>query len=84
MQRALLNFDHAGKGSYAIHFLEADCRTLIGNQTRRFTLANRDTLRAFVLRCNPECLADFDRSLDTWHRGSIFVNLSAEQYSRLY
>jgi hypothetical protein len=40
-------------------------------------------LRAFVVRCNPEDLAEFDRSVRAWSRGSNYVRLTDEQYSNL-
>jgi hypothetical protein len=76
-----MNFDH--REYWSVHFIEADCRTLIGPKTRYFHFATDDGLRAFVIRCNVEDLANFEHSLRAWGRGSNYVNLTDEQYERL-
>ena len=82
MPRALMNFGHRGFG-WSAHFIEADCRTLIGPQTRFYRIATVDGLRAFVIRCNVEDLAKFEHSLRAWGRGSNYVNLTDEQYAKV-
>jgi hypothetical protein len=81
MPRVLLNFDH--REYWWVHFIEADCRTLIGPKTRYYHFATDDGLRAFVIRCNVENLENFEHSLRAWGRGSKYVNLTDEQYAKL-
>ena len=61
------------------------CRTTIGSKTRYFTFTTLDELRAFVIRCHPEgaSLEEFDNDVRRWARGSIYANLTTEQYARL-
>jgi len=80
--RVLLNFQHYAD-TWSVHFIEADCQTLIGSRTRYFHFPTLEVLRAFVLRCNPEDIADFDPSVRAWARGSNFVRLTDEQYGKL-
>ena len=82
MRRVLMNFDHCDYG-WRVHFIEADCRTLIGAKTRYYRIATPDDLRAFVIRCNIEDLTNFEHSLRAWGRGSHHVNLTDEQYNKL-
>ena len=82
MRRVLMNFDHCDYG-WRVHFIEADCRTLIGAKTRYYRIATPDDLRAFVIRCNIEDLTNFEHSLRAWDRGSNHVNLTDEQYNKL-
>lgn len=82
MPRALLNFDHRDFG-YTVHFIAADCRSGIGRATRYFRLPSDVELRAFVLSCHVEDIADFEISLRSWGRGSNYVQLTAEQYAKL-
>jgi hypothetical protein len=35
------------------------------------------------MRCNPEDIAEFDRSVKAWSCGSNFANLTDEQYAKL-
>ncbi len=82
MPRILLNFDHY-KDLWCVHFIEADCRTVIGPPTHYFRFATLDRLRSFVVRCNPENMPEFERSVRAWNRGSNFVNVTDEQYRKL-
>jgi hypothetical protein len=81
-RRLLLNFQHY-KDLWSVHFIQADCRTIIGPKTRYYHFATEDGLRRFVIRCNPEDMAEFEYSLKQWGMGSNFVNVTDEQYSRL-
>jgi hypothetical protein len=81
MPRVLMNYDHCE--FWSVHFIEADCRTVIGPKTRYYHFATVDGLRAFVIRCNVEDLAKFEHSLRAWGRGSNYVNLTDEQYAKL-
>jgi hypothetical protein len=76
-----MNYDH--RDYWRVHFIEADCRTLIGTMTRYYRIATVDDLRAFVIRCKVEDLTKFEHSLGTWGRGSNYVNLTDEQYNKL-
>ena len=82
MPRALLNFQYH-KYRWWVHFIEADCQTSINPATRYYSFATLEDLRAFVLRCNPEDIAEFDRSARAWNRGSEYVDLAPDQYARL-
>ena len=64
---------------------EADRGTLIGPKTNYFKFATEDALRVFVGRCHPDAenMADFERDIRYWSRGSIYVNLTDEQYAKL-
>ena len=83
MPQVLMNFQHYK--TWTCHFIEADCRTSIGNRTRYFDFASLEDLRAFVHRCHPEgaSLEEFDNNVRRWARGSIYVNLTDEQYAKL-
>lgn len=77
-----MNFMH--RNGWSAHFLEADCQTPVG-RGRYFDFATLDELRAVLTRANapPETLADFDHCIRAWGRGSVTLNLTAEQYARL-
>jgi hypothetical protein len=83
MPVVLMNFQH--NQDWVVHFIQADCRTTIGSKTRYFQFATLEDLRDFVIRCHPEgaSLEEFDHNVRAWSRGSIYVNLSAEQYAKL-
>jgi len=84
MPRVLMNFDHY-KEWWVVHFIEADCQTRIGTKTRYFRLPTLEALRSFLLRCNPEdtALQSFDQGVRAWGRGSEYVQLTTEQYTKL-
>ena len=44
-----------------------------------------DDLRDFVKRCNPDdgTLEEFEHDIRAWGRGSIYVNVTDEQYQKL-
>jgi hypothetical protein len=81
-RRVLLNFDHY-KDLWWVDFIEADGKTIIGPQDHYHRFATLDGLRSFVIRCNPENMPEFERSVRAWSRGSNFVNVSDEQYAKL-
>ena len=80
--RVLLNFQQYQE-LWSVHFIEADCKTVIGPYDRYYDFATLDDLRSFVLRCNPENMPEFERSVRAWSRGSNFVNVTDEQYAKL-
>ena len=82
MPRVLLNFQNY-RDLWNVHFIEDDCRTAIGARTRYFHFATEDGLRKFVMRCTPEDMADFEKCIRSWGKGSCFVNLTDEQYAKL-
>jgi hypothetical protein len=50
--------------TYGAFTSEADCRTLIGPLNGGYYhFATLDGLRSFVLRCNPENMPEFERSV---------------------
>jgi hypothetical protein len=83
MHRVLLNFQH--NRFWTVHFIEADCKTTIGARTRYYSFPSLDDLRAFVVRCNADAdaLLDFEQCIKSWARGSVFVDLTDEQYAQL-
>ena len=84
MPRVVLNFQHY-RDAWSVHFIEADCRTTIGPETRFYNFATLDALRSFATRCQPEdaTLSGFERSVRAWGRGSEYVHLTPEQYGKL-
>lgn len=82
--RALLNFQNY-TGLWSVHFVDGDCRTQIGKKTRYIDFVSLEDLRAFVKRCNPDPgeVEEFEHNIQAWGRGSIFVNLTDEQYRKL-
>jgi hypothetical protein len=82
MHRVVLNFDQRDKG-YIVHFLEANRRTFIGPGMRYFMFADEEGLRQFVLSCNGEDIGEFEMSLVSWERGSVYVNLTEEEYAAM-
>jgi hypothetical protein len=81
MPRVLMNFQHYK--DWVVHFIEADCRTTIGRQTRYFHFSTEESFRAFVSRCNLEDTNDFEHSMGAWARGSNYANLTEDQYAKL-
>jgi hypothetical protein len=82
MPRVLMHFDRYN-GFWWFGFLEADCKTSIGRPNRRYRFVTLDSFRWFVIRCNPEDMADFERSVRAWTRGSNYVNVTDEHYEKL-
>jgi hypothetical protein len=82
--RVLMNFQHYS-GLWSVHFIEDDCKTRIGKKTRYIDFVSLEDLRSFVTRCNPEPgeLEDFEHAVLAWGRGSLFANLTDEQYVKL-
>jgi hypothetical protein len=81
MPRVLMNFQ-LYKG-WVVHFIEADCRTTIGQRTRYIHFPTEQDFRAFVSRCNLEDLEVFEHAKRAWSRGSNYCNLTDEQYAKL-
>ena len=83
--RVLLNFQSdAGElgAGWTYHFLGADARTSIVGHRR---LRETSQLREMVLRTNPigRTLLDFDADLATKSSGSVWLDLTPEQYAKL-
>jgi hypothetical protein len=78
MPRALMNFQQYD--GWNCSFMEADCRTSISGY---IDLPSFEALRAFVIRCNPDDIDDFDHCVRAWNKGSVWVNLTDEQYAKL-
>lgn len=83
MPQVLMNFQL--NNGWWVHFIEADCRTTIGRNTRYIRFETLAELREFVIRCHPPGanLEEFDNNVRSWARGSIYVNLDAAQYEIL-
>jgi hypothetical protein len=67
MRRLLLNFQ-LYKG-WNFHFINQDCRSSVGS--RYFTVNDPTMLRRIVIKLGCEDIADFDRSIRAWARGSV-------------
>jgi hypothetical protein len=78
MPRLLMNFQNGHE--WSCHFIEADCRTPVSGYIAFASFAD---LRAFFLRCGPENVADFDHCIRAWAKGSVWVNVTEEQYAKL-
>jgi hypothetical protein len=61
MRRVPMNFQLYN--GWVIHFIEADCRTTIGQRTRYIRFATEQEFRAFVSRCNLEDVTIFEQSM---------------------
>lgn len=82
MRRVLMNFQQY-QGLWHVHFIERDCKTTIGAETRYYHFATLDGLRIFVNRCHPLNMADFEHCIRAWNKGSTWCDLTDEQYSKL-
>ena len=69
MPQVLMNFQHYN--DWVVHFIEADCRSRIGRETRYFHYPTLDELRAFITRCHPDGanLEEFENNVRAWSRG---------------
>jgi hypothetical protein len=81
MPRVLMNFQLVN--DWGVHFIEADCKTTIGMRTRYFHFPNEAEFRDFVARCALEDPAEFEEGMTNRARGSVFANLTEEQYAKL-
>ncbi len=81
MRRVLMNVQLSK--DWVVHFIEADCRTTIGQRTRYIRFATEQEFRAFVSHCNLEDVADFDHSMRAWSRDSNYCNITDGQYGKL-
>jgi len=82
MPRVLMNFQQYK--DWVVYFIEADCKTTIGRRTRYFHSPNEAEFRAFVGRCDLEDPAEFEERMTNRARGSLFANLTEEQYKKLH
>ncbi len=76
--RVLMNF--MLRESWSIHFIAEDCRTPIGGY---FKLKDLDVLRDLVRRGNCENVDEFDQCVRHWGRGSVYLQLTEQQYRQL-
>jgi|GEM_PF-3325376 len=83
MHRVLMNFQNFN--GWTCHFIEDDCKTLIGQRMKNYHFPTLDALRSFVQRCNADSttLAKFDECITQWGKGSVFLNLTHEQYFKI-
>jgi hypothetical protein len=81
-RRVLMNFQHREK--WSVHFLEADCKTALW-EGRYYHFESVDRLREILVRAAPpaETFENFDRCVRSWSRGSVYLDLTEEQYGRL-
>ncbi len=82
MPRVLMNF--MLRDGWTVHFLEADCRTPL-KAGRFYDVATLEGVRALLIRANAtsETLVDFNHDVRAWSRGSIYLNVTDQQYARL-
>jgi hypothetical protein len=80
--RVLMNFQFREK--WTVHFLEADCQTPLW-RGRYYDFESVDRVREILVRAAPppETFEEFDRCVRSWSRGSVYLDLTAEQYGRL-
>jgi hypothetical protein len=82
MHRVLMNFQ-CNRG-WSVHFIEADCRTPVA-RGRFYDFTELAQVRAILVRANatPEVFAEFDHNVRAWSRGSVYLDLTDMQYTRL-
>lgn len=80
--RVLMNFQLRER--WTVHFLEADCKTVLW-PGRYYDFESVDRLREILVRAAapPETFEEFDRCVRSWSRGSVYLDLTEEQYGRL-
>jgi hypothetical protein len=76
--RLLMNFQNSR--GWTCHFIEADCKTPVSGF---IDFTSLESLRTFLLSCNPEDVAHFDLCISAWGKGSAWVNVTEEQYDKL-
>jgi hypothetical protein len=81
MPRVLMNYQLYK--TYTCHFVQSDCRSKIGTQTRFFDFDTLEELDAFFQRCRPEDPEELLDDMDQCGRGSAWCNLTDEQYRKL-
>lgn len=82
LHRVLMNFQLREK--WTVHFLEADCKTpLWPGRYYDYDTVNR--VREILVRAAApaETFEEFDRCVRAWGRGSVYLDLTADQYGRL-
>lgn len=82
MRRVLMNFQFYR--GWSVHFMEADCRTPVG-AGRFYDYADLERVREILVRANAthEVHAEFNHNVRAWSRGSVYLDLTDEQYARL-
>ena len=82
LHRVLMNFQSREK--WSVHFLEADCKTALW-PGRYYDFDTVDRVREILVRAAalPETFEEFDRCVRSWSRGSVYLDLTEEQYGRL-
>jgi hypothetical protein len=82
-RRVLMNFQLMH--SWSAHFLEEDCKTPVSDPVRFYDFKSLEDLRAMVGRTlDPDyAVKHFDRDVRRWARGSVWLEITEEQYQRL-
>jgi hypothetical protein len=57
---------------WTCHFMQADCKTPVSGF---IDFTSLESLRTFLLRCNPEDVAHLDLCISAWGKGSAWVNV---------
>lgn len=81
MPRVLLQFD-GYKDWWRVSFLQADCRTVVGRGLR---FRDPERIRELLRRANAgeEDFYKFEHELEMRGRGSVWLELTPEQYEKL-
>lgn len=82
LHRVLMNFQL--RESWTVHFIEADCKTPLW-PGRYYDFESVDRVREILVRATApsETFEEFDRCVRSWSRGSVYLDLTEEQYGRL-
>jgi hypothetical protein len=82
MHRVLMNFQ-CNRG-WSGHFIEADCRTPV-SLGHFYAYTELAQVREILVRANaaPEVFAEFDHNVRAWSRGSVYLDLTDLQYTKL-
>jgi hypothetical protein len=82
LHRVLMNFQFREK--WTVHFLEADCKTPLW-RGRYYDFESVDRVREIRVRASspPAVFEELERCVRAWSRGSVYLDLTEEQYARL-
>ena len=69
---------------WSVHFIEADCRTPV-SLGHFYAYTELAQVREILVRSNaaPEVFAEFDHNVRAWSRGSVYLDLTDLQYTKL-
>ena len=75
-------FQH--RKQWVVHYMEADCRTPV-HAGRYYHYSSLDELLQILTNANapPDTFEEFARNICQCSRGSVWLNLTDEQYAKL-